>query len=571
MPSRPPEPERASSDIEFDEETYVAQILLQSSIVRRPAHPPLVNTDVEIEGEPVIIPTLLETPATPIHESTTSLSACAARLLFGPEIYQRYLLWQNTIGDPHEARNYKSLDEWKMIREQLYHRPIGEIPSPYLYLVSLVITYKDTIFRPLEDHDTHPSVPGLKLGRATLCRHALHPVDSRLNVKVCYVCLVERSTYLLTGIQRILSIISEELPCRSLLGAKNYWGETVYNIAINLWRIEKTNWANLVNECQILVEAEHRWEIELAAGDPKRMRLLETTYPCSQALHAAAKCPALNRRWGDAYNNGKIAALNLLDRDGRSKIRNEKDQLETLKRGKFPSDLEHYSSILGDNFPHNIQMYPRVLQEAEAVWARSRVKTERRIAELQQLRDDPNAEPPQFTAGLHGYAERPLWIASSSCINPIPPSTTMSATVRKKRPTFSDEIEQIPRHGEHASGQPCEIWKGSGQARLPLRSALKADTKNPIKTHPDALSICIFEQQIEMAMYYEEVMAVERETRISSPNSLGQNAVADKRVEHVWGSEEDTLRLNRRLLEGRGDNSRLLMIHDHSASLFRRK
>jgi hypothetical protein len=271
---------------------------------------------------------------------------------------------------------------------------------------------------------------------------------------------------------------------------------------------------------------------------------------------------------GRCVKQWKGCSAESLDSRREAKIRNEKDQLETLKRDRFPSDLEHCSSILGDILPHYIQTYPRVRQEAETVWAKSRVKTERRTAELQHLRDDPNA---QFTVGLHDYAERPLWIASSSRVDPISSSTTVSAAIRKKRPTFSDKVEQIPRHNEHASGQLCERWKGSGQVRLPLRSALKADLKNPIKTHPDALLICIFEQQIEMAMYYEEVMAAERETRISSPNSLGQNAVAYKRVEHVWGSEEDKLRLNRRLLEGRGDDSRLLMIHDHWASLFRRK
>jgi hypothetical protein len=129
----------------------------------------------------------------------------------------------------------------------------------------------------------------------------------------------------------------------------------LYNIAIELWRIEKTYWA-------ILVESEHRWETEVAAGNPKLMRLLETTYSCSQALHATAKCPAPDRRWGNAYSHGNLAALNLLIRDEWSQMREEKDQLKTLKRDSLTPELKHYSSILGDTFLRQIQINTEILE-----------------------------------------------------------------------------------------------------------------------------------------------------------------------------------------------------------------
>jgi hypothetical protein len=45
MPFRPPEADRVRPDMEFNEETYIARMLLQRSIVTRPTRPPRVCLD----------------------------------------------------------------------------------------------------------------------------------------------------------------------------------------------------------------------------------------------------------------------------------------------------------------------------------------------------------------------------------------------------------------------------------------------------------------------------------------------------------------------------------------------
>jgi hypothetical protein len=123
--------------------------------------------------------------------SATSLSSAeAARILFGPILYPKYVRWQTTINDPDKAHHFVSIEEWQRVRDNVYEVAIGDFSPTRFYR-----RFMNNIQRGLRRlmNNTHRSLADedlsqpQNLARSSLSRHVVHPGNDS---KKCFVCIM---------------------------------------------------------------------------------------------------------------------------------------------------------------------------------------------------------------------------------------------------------------------------------------------------------------------------------------------------------------------------------------------
>ncbi|KAH8714810.1 hypothetical protein GQ44DRAFT_406971 [Phaeosphaeriaceae sp. PMI808] len=262
--------------------------------------PPNSSWDIEIDGLPAILKTPLPTPQTYEKMSLGILtSAKAAKILFGAELYPMYKDWQQTIGNPDTAHKYDSVEEWRVIRDASFEVAVGDLPTPYMFLVFMDISKHEIYFSPPTEVKPTKSYPVL----TSICGHFIHPGNPNREAEVCPVCIMKVCIASLERIAQVWSLASES--CKRF---KN--NILVYSDAIKirddiglLWHIEKADWSNLVAVFDDFAAQEQKFEEVAAHGSrekfPESLRVVEKAKSCTQALMIAGKSPHLAPEWSE--------------------------------------------------------------------------------------------------------------------------------------------------------------------------------------------------------------------------------------------------------------------------------
>ncbi|CAO2657413.1 Nn.00g035390.m01.CDS01 [Neocucurbitaria sp. VM-36] len=257
----------------------------------------------------------------------TLTSAQAADILFGRQLYLRYIKWQATIHDPDEVRFYDSPEQYILIRDSVRGTVPGNLPSPE-HFKAFMSRIKRTLYiseRQIErwegneaedghDMDTEDHAPPLTV--ASLCRHAIHPGNPYRAVEVCPCCIMRQCVASLERMSRLWRLLGG--PHKRPLDVKQ---NKLYLGVRNLWHVEKNRWANLVFRYREFAGVERLWEEQCWISGYKKREVVKKAKSCASALEVARQVPFLAEGWDDIFvplkkrTAGRADGFEMLERD----------------------------------------------------------------------------------------------------------------------------------------------------------------------------------------------------------------------------------------------------------------
>jgi len=236
---------------------------------------------------------------TPYDSAPTS--AEAARILFGPQLYDVYVDWQTNIRNPVNKAQYGKTRVWKMVQGVVSKIPVGALPCVKAFKIFLnTLEAKNAMYN--READSASEVKNkvednvATLATAELCNHTLHP-GFQHTVSICPVCIIRESIAFLTRMSDLWGLIGG--PClpwwkrgRVDDPAKQHQARLFFQLK-ELWLAEKCRWANLRQSFEEDAAAEIEWERECKKQGFAIPSAVTKTSSCMEALEIASTAPVL--------------------------------------------------------------------------------------------------------------------------------------------------------------------------------------------------------------------------------------------------------------------------------------
>jgi hypothetical protein len=207
-----------------------------------------------------------------------------ALLLFGQDIYVKYLEFQDTIVLPRSSYVYRSTKEWINARDISQRVPRGHLPALRGYQ-----TFMYWLHSVGKLYKVHEPPTNSKLNIAKCCGHALHPSITTDHFKsvACPVCICEQSTVALTKAWKAWQALGA--PNRSPPYHPKGVSRALYYVLRSIWRFEKKRWVSFVIRCEQLSQELVEWEQDEArkTGSTYTFEELEEGKSVREALQFA--------------------------------------------------------------------------------------------------------------------------------------------------------------------------------------------------------------------------------------------------------------------------------------------
>lgn len=210
----------------------------------------------------------------------------AARILFGNGRYTRYLFWQRDIANEDQSQHYDSRKDWEDAIEAVDETRGGEFPTGYQYKIFMqYLRARGDLFL------MSPERPQSTLQTAVYCGHAIHPGSPEQTPDMCPMCEIDLCN-------KALDKIWEAWQLLGIQPETGYTSQSDRDLARNMrevYRAEKTKWANLVHMFELCAEDEEKWgNAHLNEQTQGKVLEIRGSASCMKAARRAwEKCPGI--------------------------------------------------------------------------------------------------------------------------------------------------------------------------------------------------------------------------------------------------------------------------------------